>query len=869
MINITTANAAKREVFGYDFEVLSNIGWWCVTFIENSTGDTITIVNNRQALVDFYNAHINDIVVGYNSRNYDQFIYKGTIDKLNPGNVNDDLIKYGKRGYQVVKNAKKYHLNNYDCILKDKSLKQLEGYMGSKIKESSVDFDIDRPLTAEEEQEIIEYNIHDVKEMLKVFNLTKGDFDAQLEVINMFDLDMDKFNLTKAQLAAHVLGAEKQHTLDDEFEFTVPPNLDMPDKYQHIVDWYFNPFNKSYKLPLKDNIASNSTRQLKTMVGGVPCYYGYGGLHGSRDNIIEEGIFVLADVASLYPSLMINENYYSRKLKNPNVFKEIKDRRLELKKKGDPRQKPLKIVINSAYGILKDRNSACFDPLMSNQVCLAGQWYLTDLASRLEDKSKILQINTDGIYVKVESMKVANEIVEIIHDFEKRTKLDFDVDIYEHGKLIQKDVNNYILINEDTGKVKRKGAYVKNLSPIDNDLPIVNKALVDYFVKDVPVEDTINNAKELIDFQKIIKLTSKYKEVVYGDATTVKVKNKDKTVVTDGTPLREKVHRVFASTRPEDKGIYKVKHEKGEKIYEKVPYTPTKCFIDNDEVIRKPIPEYLDRQYYIDLAKDRIEQFLTPEVEKIDDTPNILYQCMCDNENDFIGFLADAKKNGITKKLLEGYIKANCCEVYGKTKKLLEFMTYFNMLWEKKRFTKKTLEKKITDKNVLNLIISNCTLSKTGKTYSDFDYETTLKSIFDYLPDEHIHSYEIVAEQLKKFNEPRYVDKSMPKNRWMVFNVRDIIAPNIIIYNFYSGEVKYQKVDKKIYKIIPMVNGDIIDITKTEMRYGEKIIGKDDNGLNIIAADIDKEYEVITGYEFYYVAKDKNRNEMLKGVDVS
>lgn len=866
---IITNNATKREVFGYDFEVLSKINWWCVTFIENSSGDEITIINNRQALVDFYKAHIDDIVVGYNSRIYDQFVYKGIASNLNAGKINDGLIKYNKRGYQVVKNAKKYRLNNYDCILKDKSLKQLEGYMGSKIKESSVDFDIDRPLTEEEEQEIIEYNIHDVKEMLKVFNITKGDFDAQLEVIHMFDLDMDKFNLTKAQLAAHVLGAKKQHTLDDEFEFTIPKNLDMPKKYQHVVDWYFNPFNKSYKLPLKDNVASNSTRQLKTIIGDVPCIYGYGGLHGSKDNIIEEGIFVLADVASLYPSLMINENYYSRKLKNPNVFKEIKDRRLELKKKGDPRQKPLKIVINSAYGILKDRNSACFDPLMSNQVCLAGQWYLTDLASRLEDKSKILQINTDGIYVKVNSMEEAHLIENIIHDFEKRTKLDFDIDIYEHGKLIQKDVNNYILINKDTGKVKRKGAYVKTLSPIDNDLPIVNKALVNYFVNDVPVEDTINNAKELIDFQKIIKLTNKYKEVVYGDASIIKVKNKDKTIVNNGVPLREKVHRVFASKRFEDKGIYKVKHEKGEKFYEKVPYTPSKCFIDNDEVIGKPIPDYLDRQYYIDLANDRINQFLTPEEEKVDNNPNILYQCMCDNQNDFIGFLKDTKKNGITKKILEGYIKANCCEIYGKTKKLLEFLSYFNILYNKKRFTKTTLEKKITDENILNFVTSNCILSKTGKTYTDFDYDKALKNIFDYLPNEHIHPYEIIAEQLKKFNEPRYVDESIPKNRWIVFNVRDVIAPNIIIYNLHSGEIKYQKVDKKIYKIIPIVNGDIIDITKTEMRYGEKIIGKDEDGLNIIAADIDKEYEVITGYKFYYIAKDKKRNQMLEGVDVA
>ena len=36
------------------------------------------------------------------------------------------------------------------------------------------------------------------------------------------------------------------------------------------------------------------------------------------------------------------------------------------------------------------------------------------------------------------------------------------------------------------------------------------------------------------------------------------------------------------------------------------------------------------------------------------------------------------------------------------------------------------------------------------------------------------------------------------------------------------------------------------------MEFGQKIIGKDDNGINIVAADIDKEYDVITQYEIIY-----------------
>lgn len=849
--------------------MFSKINWWCVTFIKKDSEDITTIINDRNQLINYYLLHEDDIFVGYNSRMYDQYIFKGILDGMNPSYVNDQLISYNKKGYQIVKNAKKYHLNNYDCILKDKSLKQLEGFMGSEIKESDVPFDIDRPLTKKEIDEVVKYNIHDVLETLKVLKYTMEDFEAQLDMIEMFNLNIEMFNKTKAQLASHILGAVPQHTLDDEFEFTVPKNLDMPSKYQHIIDWYMNPINKSYKLPLKDNSKSNATRQLFTTVAGVPCVYGYGGLHGSIDNEIFEGIIIIADVASLYPSLMINEWYISRKLKNPKDFKNMKRRRLELKKAKDKRQKPLKIVINGAYGILKDRNSPCFDPLQSNQVCLSGQWYLTELAAKLEGKCKVLQINTDGIYVLVESMTEVSPVIDIMHSFENRSKLELEIEVFEHGKLIQKDVNNYILIDEDDKKhYKSKGAYVKKLSPIDNDLPIINKALIDYFVYDIPVETTINNSNNLIDFQKIIKLTSKYKGVVYGDAKTIKVGKKDRNVVENGTPLKEKVHRVFASTRKDDRGIHKVKMEKGEESYEKVPYTPTKCFIDNNNIIGKEVPDYLDRQYYIDVAHDRIKQFLEKKPIKVDNTSDVLFECMCESE-DYISFLAKVRERGITKKVLEGYLKANCCESYGKTKKLLIVKDLFDILYGKEKFTVKNINKKIKDENVLNIIINNSELTKTGKSYTGFDYKKALKEIFEIIPDNHIDIFSIMSEQVKKFEEVRYVDENEPINRWFVLNVRDIIAPNIIIYNLHSGKVKYQKVKKDIYKILPVQNGDIIDITHTEMQYGSKIIDKDENGINVVAADVDKQHEVISGYSLVFRNYTNETKLVSKGDDVA
>lgn len=843
-------NILNRSIWGYDFECFPKINWWCVTFINNETEEVITIVNNRNELVEFYNLNKDDIFVGYNSRQYDQYLFKGILDNMNPSYINDQLILYNKKGFQVVKNAKKYPLNNYDVILKDKSLKQLEAYMGDMIKETDVPFDIDRPLNEEEIKQIISYNIHDVKETLRVLKYTKGDFDAQLEVIEMFNLDMKMFNKTKAQLSAHILGAVQNHTMDDEFEITIPRNLRMPSKYQYIIDWFKNPENMSYKLPLKSE-STNDARQLNTSIGGIPHVVGFGGIHGSQDNKIFEGIIVTCDVASLYPSLMINEGYLSRKLINPDKFREIRDRRLELKAKKDRRQKPLKIVINATYGILKDRNSACYDPLMSSNVCIAGQLYLIELTSRIEEFCEVLQVNTDGIYVKVKDLETVDKIKNIAKEWENRTKLDLEWDVYEQGKLVQKDVNNYLLIDKSNGHYKCKGAYVKELSEIDNDLPIINRALVDYFVNDIPIETTINNSKQLIDFQKVIKLTNLYKGVVYGDAKKVKINGKDKIMVDDGIQLKEKVHRVFASTRETDKGIYKVKIEKGQKSYEKVAYTPDRCFINNEDIHNAEIPDYLDKQYYIDLANERIRQFIEEEQVKVDDTPNILFDCMC-KSNSFYDFLTYVNEAGITNKVLEGYLIADCCNIYGKTQKLLDYKNYFNILFGKEKFTLKNIEKKITNPNVLNIVLSNAELSASGKSYNNFDYKKALIEIFDILENKDIDVYDIMEMQVKKFNKVRYTNDCLKDNRWFVLNTRNMIAPNLILYNMRTGEIQYRKIKKQVFNILPLQDGDIIDVINSELQYGMKIIGKDDNGINILAADINKQYDVITNYEIVY-----------------
>lgn len=611
-----------RLIF-YDFEVFSKAinpvtkeCYWMVVFIDYETRKKAVVINDRDKLKQIYNLLKNEIFIGFNSRNYDQHIFKGILLDMNPAFVNDKLILEGKKGYQVVRGGFKLPLNNFDIMPNPPvSLKTLEGFMGSSIKESNVPFDLDRPLTNEEIEETIEYCTHDVEETIKVFDAKRHEFDSQLQLIEAFNLDMTQFNKTKAQLSAHILEAERQSDRGDEFDFILPDTLVL-DKYSYIKEWYENDENKCY------TDEKGKKKQLMTDIAGVPHVLGYGGIHGSKDKYSAEGIILCADIASMYPALIIEYNLMSRNVESVDKYRRIRDERLKLKALKDAKQQPLKIVLNATFGTFKDQYNPMCDKLMSNSICISGQLLLVDLIEKIEPYCELIQSNTDGVFMKVDNYEMADKVKSIAAEWEKRTRLELEWD--EYAKIYQKDVNNYIIIDKD-GNYKSKGAYVKKLNDLDYDLPIVNKALVNYFVYGKPVEEIINNCNELREFQKIVKLSSAYKNA-YINCTFSKKKvlnentGRMRTVTVwneDGEILKDKTFRVFASNREDDGAIFKKKEDKNP---EKFANTPEKCFIDNEDIKGKEVPDYLDKDYYIQLAKKRIDDFLVENKKKKKET---------------------------------------------------------------------------------------------------------------------------------------------------------------------------------------------------------------------------------------------------------
>lgn len=572
----------------YDFEVFKYD--WLVVVIDMMKKKEHVIINDPDALKKLYEENKNEIWVGFNSRHYDQYILKGILCGFDPKRINDYIIVKGNPGWRFSSLLRNVRLINYDVMTGiDRGLKTFEGFMGNDIRESSVPFDIDRKLTQEEIEETVKYCRHDVEQTVEVFLERKDDFEAHLGLVKLAcqgkPLDLFLLSKTKVQLSSIILDATKKDH-DDEFDIDFPSTMKI-EKYTQVVDWYADPKNRKYNVD-PDNPKSKKN-QLEIMIAGVPHVFGWGGVHGAIDKYNGQGYYLNMDVASLYPSLMIKYNLGSRNMKDPNKYEEIYHTRLKYKAEKNPLQLPLKLVLNGTYGAMKDPNNQLYDPRQANRVCVYGQLLLLDLIEKLEPHCQIIQSNTDGILVKLpdSSDETFYLIDDICYEWEERTGLVLEFE--EFRRVFQKDVNNYIVVTPD-GKYHSKGAYVKKLNSLDYDLPIVNKALVNYMVHDIPVEKTINDCDELKEFQLVAKASSKYTHILHGDKI-----------------LNEKTIRIFASNDPRDKGVRKVHAKTGKPA--KIPNSPENCFIYNNTVNGVKVPNKLDKQFYIDMAIKRLKDF--------------------------------------------------------------------------------------------------------------------------------------------------------------------------------------------------------------------------------------------------------------------
>jgi hypothetical protein len=249
---------------------------------------------------------------------------------------------------------------------------------------------------------------------------------------------------------------------------------------------------------------------------------GIGGLHSQESSASHRtvpGVCTLrtADVASYYPSLILNAGMYPKQLGKLflTIYEQFYRERLNAKRdlKSHPKdssayaelkaiESGFKIVLNGTFGKLFSRFSIFYAPEFGIAVTIAGQLSLLMLIERLELVGvRVVSANTDGVEL---SIPFGREHLAdaIIAWWQQRTGLVLETKNYL--ALYSRDVNNYVSLQFD-GSVKRKGVFGESgvLNNKHPDCDICADAVVAFLTAGTPLMTTITACSDIRKFVRV------------------------------------------------------------------------------------------------------------------------------------------------------------------------------------------------------------------------------------------------------------------------------------------------------------------------------------------------------------------------------
>ena len=642
-----------------DYEIFKKDSLLGVLDIET---DNIYQMWDIKDIKEFIQKHLDEVWVGYNSENYDKILAHGMItSKITTPEkayeVSKTIIESQDDNIPLFRTLNKLGVNDYyqsKILMYDLlgdgaffSLKQLEGFLGMDIVESVVPFDLDRPLTEEEKEEVAKYNRADLYGTLERFKQRKNSFKTKMMLVKEFKLPIDYICKTNAKLTEAILLSQNKGVntrLRKHFNLCdLPVNWEVP-QLKQIYTFFCGALTELELNKWETKKCDKTKLSMNLDILGVEHTFALGGVHGGRKNYIcrpeEKKKIVWVDVSSLYPNILTKWDLLSRKVDKHGceAFANMVQVRMDIKAKlhdeslSKEEKKTLKdqaarykLILNTTSGCMKDKFKKIYDPEFNTKMCMLGQLSLMDLVYRLahakprarlkpswatEDGKggeltgggyyeyfKLIQSNTDGIALELLSDDAEGIIDDVCKGWEKDWKFSLEKTVADN--LYEKDVNNYVF-KDSSGKVKVKGAYVTKYDDDEqNTLAILAKAVVDYFLEGKDIRTTICNPENLAtDYQMIKKLGGMY------DTPTWKREYGDVEV--------QKVNRIFPSTDPKNGGLYKHKKSKDANVLDKVEGTPEHVLIYNEDIRGKKIGELdnIDYEWYIAEAQRRIDDFL-------------------------------------------------------------------------------------------------------------------------------------------------------------------------------------------------------------------------------------------------------------------
>lgn len=620
----------NKKVVIYDIESFPN--YFCCTCKDTESNELktfeISYQRNDAGMITDYFLTKDKLFCGYNNHHYDDVIinyiidYHNRMECLHYINVTQSIFKLSQVIISEDRDSiKRWKYANYfdsmDLLTMMFSSKLRVGLkeMQLTMKYPNVqeyDGNFNDYVTEQDITRIVQYNINDVESTTTLFDTlnNKGEIDLRLFIekeygFNALSMDSVKFGETiLAKKVCEELNIDKRQLEQMRSPMDMIP---LKDVILPIIK-YKNPILQKVLEDMKAQVVTSKERkgyENKFVISNIRYSIGVGGIHSINTPEIfvpkpDEYIGHL-DVASMYPSFIVQYGWFPTHLGKAglDVYTQIYHERLQAKHSGQKlKNLALKLVLNSVTGKMQQETSWLYDPKSVFKIRINGQLVLLMLVDRLLERDcKIIQVNTDGVMFIAKKDR-ESDIMESVSELEQLTKLSFEADRYE--AFYQYAVNDYFGVKDGFSETKneelieKKGMFItksvlgKGLSPV-----IIPKAVINYFLYNIPIETTIRECTNIYDFLMGQRVAKQFK---------VEYANKYIT----------RINRYYASTN--GYWLYKVKEENGELKYSNM-LTKSGVTILNKVEDTSTANKKINYAYYISEARKIVNELKCRELD--------------------------------------------------------------------------------------------------------------------------------------------------------------------------------------------------------------------------------------------------------------
>ena len=610
----------------YDIEIFPNCFSLVIKNTETKEFQFFELSNRKNNLIDLVPLFLDKryIFCGYNNIHYDNPIvnfiieYKETLKKstrldieYNLFQLSQTIIKGDLEKWKRWKYANNFETLDLLTMLFSQKLRVGLKEMQVTMKYSNVqeyDGNFEAPIPEEDIPKMIQYNINDVNSTEELLYRCENDIKLRLNIEEEYGikaLNKDGVNLGMEILKTKYL--EKTHkTWNDIKDLRSPCNKIALNEIILPFIKFDNPILKDLLNEMKQQVVSPDRKGYNKhfLMDNLEYSVGVGGIHSVNKPSIfiakEDEIISDVDVASLYPSLIIEYGFYPPHLGKEflEVYKGIKDERIEAKHNGNKlKNLTLKLSINGLSGNLQSEFSWCYSPKTVMRIRINGQLLLLMLAEKLISIGcQIIQANTDGLFV-LRKKKDEQKFKDVCKWWENLTRLELEEDRFE--RFYQFAINDYLGVLEgykdskNPKLLKKKGLFIDSVTLGKGMQPmIIPKAINANLADNIPVEETIRNCKDINEFITYQKVDKKFT-----------VQYMDKFIT--------HINRYYVSTN--GGYLYKCEVEDGKIVKFANMLTASGVTLCNDITAIKEFPRNINYKYYIKeankiLAKLKIQE---------------------------------------------------------------------------------------------------------------------------------------------------------------------------------------------------------------------------------------------------------------------